>query len=102
VIEAVAVASGYSDSGLAKANYTITPTDNGDQYATRHRGLLFPRTPLRQVTSICSTHGFSTTTRVRPAPRLDNEPVGTPSLSGNARQFDSSYTDNGGEIYSVV
>jgi predicted dienelactone hydrolase len=28
--------------------------------------------------------------------------VGTPSLSGNARQFASSYTDNGGEIYSVV
>ena len=62
VIEAVAVASGYTNSSLATAGYVITPP--------RYRDLWFPQTPLLPATCRRSTHGFSTTTRALPARRL--------------------------------
>jgi hypothetical protein len=102
VIEALAVAPDYTDSGLAKANYTITPPSSG----TNTPPPSGPDVPSDATVAIdiqlldtwifdhdSGTPGTSTGT---------TSLVSTPSLSGSARQFASSYTDTGGEIYSVA
>ncbi|HUD13423.1 MAG TPA: chitobiase/beta-hexosaminidase C-terminal domain-containing protein [Terracidiphilus sp.] len=94
VIEAVAVAPGYTNSGLARADFVIKPSSSGPvvpSTATKSSG-------IHLLDTWIYNHDAGTTGTAVGTTSL----VGTPSLSGNARQFASSYTDNGGEIYSVV
>ena len=94
VIEAVAVAGGYTDSGVAKADYTITPPSSG------------PVVPSSATVAgdiqVLDTWIFNHDAGTPGTSAGTTSLVSTPSLSGNARQFISSYTDAGGEIYSVA
>jgi len=94
VIEAVAVAPGYTNSGLARADFVIKPPPSAPfvpSTATKSSG-------IHLLDTWIYNHDAGTTGTAVGTTSL----VGTPSLSGNARQFASSYTDAGGEIYSVV
>ena len=94
VIEAVAVASGYTNSSLAKAGYVITPPPvSGPVVPTN----AIVASDLQALDTWIFDHDPGTPGTAVGATSL----VSTPSLSGNARQFVSSYTDAGGEIYSV-
>ncbi len=102
VIEAVAVASDYADSGLAKANYTITPPSSGTN-TPPPSGPVVPSNAtaasnLQTLDTWIFNHDAGTPGTAVGATSL----VSAPSLSGNARNFLSSYTDYGGEIYSVA
>lgn len=102
VIEAVAVASNYTDSSLAKANYTITPPSSGTN-TPPPSGPVVPSNAtaasgLQMLDTWIFNHDAGTPGTAVGATSL----VSTPSLSGNARNFASSYTNNGGEIYSLA
>ncbi len=94
VIEAVAVASGYTNSSLAKAGYVITPPEvSGPVVPTN----ALAASDLQALDNWIFDHDPGTPGTAVGA----TSSVSTPSLSGNARQFVSSYTKAGGEIYSV-
>lgn len=95
VIEAVAFASGYTNSSLAKAGYVITPPAvSGPVVPTN----AIAASNLQALDTWIFNHDAGTPGAAVGATSL----VSTPSLSGDARQFVSSYTDTGGEIYSVA
>jgi hypothetical protein len=91
VIEAVAVAQGYESSGLARAQYVITPP-------------IGPAIPSNAV----SVAGV----QLQPNWEMVHDPgtsgssigqmtlVSEPSLSGEAAKFDTTFTNWGGELYS--
>jgi hypothetical protein len=92
-IEAIAVATGYTNSGLARADYVIAapkgPTipsnatsENQVQLLTGWRLKHDPGTP-----------GTSTGAMAV---------VSDPSLSGQAQQFYTTFTGSGGELYSLT
>jgi len=92
VIEAIAAETGYTNSGLARAAYTITmppPVIPPNAIAA---------SSVQGLDTWIFNHDAGTPGTATGATSL----VSTPSLSGNAREFASSYTDAGGEIYSVV
>jgi hypothetical protein len=94
VIEAIAVDPGFSNSGLARADYIITPPSSPGPSvppgATSSTGLqLLDNWHFNHDAGTPGTASGSTTL------------VSSPSLGGDARQFNSSYTGAGGEIYSV-
>jgi len=95
VIEAVAVASGYTNSSLAKAGYVITsPEVSGPVVPTN----AIAASDLQALDTWIFNHDPAT-----PGTAVgETSLVSTPSLSANARQFVSSYTNTGGEIYSVA
>jgi hypothetical protein len=92
VIEAIAVASGYATSGLARADYVIK----------------LPSGPSVPANAIAATE-----LQLHPNWRYNHDPgttgsatgvmtiVADPSLSGQAAEFDNSFLDWGGEIYHV-
>ena len=91
-IEAMAYASGYSNSGLARADYIIkAPT-----------GPTIPSNAIRQ-TDVQTLSNW----RIKHDPGTSGTSVGAmtlvsdPSLSGQAEQFDTTFTDWGGELYSL-
>jgi hypothetical protein len=92
-IEAMAVASGYGCSGLARADYVIKPPT----------GPTIPSNAISQ-TEVQTISGW----RIKHDPGTSGTSVGAmtlvsdPSLSGQAQQFDTSYTDWGGELYSLT
>lgn len=93
VIEALAVASGYTNSGLARTSYTVVA----------------PSSP-----SIPSNAIASTGTQLLSGWRIKHDPatsggatgamqvVADPSLSGQAQEFDTTYTNSGGLLYSLT
>lgn len=92
-IEAMAAAPGYANSGLARADYVIKlPT-----------GPTIPSDAISQ-TEVQTLSGW----RIKHDPGTPGTSVGAmtlvsdPSLSGQAQQFDTSYTDWGGELYSLT
>jgi len=93
VIEALALAPGYSKSGLARASYTITPPSKAPIPSN-----------ATAVTDIQTMPGW----RVKYDPRTNGTASGAmslisnPSLSGQAGEFDTTYTDYGGVLYSVT
>jgi hypothetical protein len=91
--EAVAVAPGYTKSGLARADYTIAPPSSGP--------VVPPNATASSDIQVLDTWHFNHDAGTPGTAVGESSLVGTPSLSGNARQFISSYTDSGGEIYSV-
>lgn len=106
VIEAVAVASGFTMSGPAMAGYVITPPPaSGPAPVAPTDPAPGPVIPANAIAAgnlqardtWIFNHDAGTPGTAVGATSL----VSTPSLSGNARQFVSSYTGAGGEIYSV-
>jgi hypothetical protein len=92
VIEAFAVETGYTNSGVARAGYTITlPPPVVPPNAIAASG-------VQVLDTWIGNHDAGTPGTATGATTL----VSTPSLSGSAREYASSYTDAGGEIYSVV
>ncbi len=93
VIEAVAVAQGYTSSGMARGDYVISLPAAG------------PTIPSDAI-SVTQIQTF-------PNWQMDHDPgtpgtavgsmslVGDPSLSGEAAEFNTAFTDWGGELYSV-
>ena len=92
-IEAIAVASGYTNSGLARADYVITA----------------PKGPTIPPNAISETQ-----VQLLPDWRMKHDPgtpgsstgamavVSDPSLSGQAQQFYTTFTGSGGELYSLT
>jgi Chitobiase/beta-hexosaminidase C-terminal domain len=92
-IEAVAVAAGYTNSGLARADYVITA----------------PKGPTIPPNAISQTQ-----VQLLPNWRIKHDPatpgtatgamavVSDPSLSGQAEQFYTTFTGSGGELYSLT
>jgi hypothetical protein len=93
VIEALAVAPGYSNSGLGRAQYEIVAP----------KGPTVPTNAIKQ-----------TDIHLQPNWKINHDPgtpgdstgsmsvVSDPSLSGQAERFDTTFTDAGGELYSLV
>lgn len=92
-IEAIAVATGYTNSGMARADYVIT-TPKGPTIppnATSETQVqLLPDWRLKHDTG---TPGTSTGAMAV---------VSDPSLSGQAQQFYTTFTSSGGELYSLT
>jgi len=93
-IEAIADASGYTSSGLARADYVITPPPP--------TGPVVPpgATASTDIQTLDTWH-FNHDPGTPGTAVGQSSLVSSPSLSGNTRQFVSSYTNAGGEIYSV-
>ncbi|MGB6689196.1 MAG: chitobiase/beta-hexosaminidase C-terminal domain-containing protein [Terracidiphilus sp.] len=92
VIEAVAVAQGYTSSGLARAQYVITPPLTG------------PTIPSDAIT-VAEVQLQPNWEKVHDPGTLGSSTgamtlVTEPSLSGEAAEFDTTFTDWGGELYS--
>jgi Chitobiase/beta-hexosaminidase C-terminal domain len=94
VIEALAASSGYSNSGLARASYVIATTSSGP--------------------SIPSNALKDTDIQLMPNWRIKHDPatggsatgsmsiVSDPSLSGQTAQYDTTFSNYGGILYSVT
>lgn len=93
VIKAVAVAPGFAISGSAKAAYTISATPSGP--------VIPPSAIASSNIEVLDTWHFNHDAGTPGTADGATSLASSPSLSGNARQFVSSYTDAGGEIYSV-
>jgi len=92
-IEAVAVAPGFANSGVAKEVYVIAPQSTGPVIPAD----AIASTDLQTLGTWHFNHDAGT-----PGSAVGKSGmVTTPSRSGSARQFVSSYTAAGGEIYSV-
>jgi hypothetical protein len=93
VIEALAVASGYSNSGLARGDYTIAPPSTP------------PVVPSNAIAAselqTLSTWNFEHDAGTPGSAVGETGLVGAPSLSGTAREFNTSFTGAGGERFSV-
>jgi hypothetical protein len=91
-IEAIAVASGYTTSGMARADYTITLPPTG------------PTIPSNAISE--AQLQLLPNWRIKHDPGTDGTSVGSmtvvgdPSLTGQAAEFNTSFTDWGGELYS--
>ena len=94
VIEAVAIASGYSYSGLARADYVISPPPS-------YGPVIPPTATASSELQALDTWHFNHDAGTPGAAVGETSLTGTPSLSGNARQFDSTFTGAGGEIFAV-
>jgi hypothetical protein len=93
VIEAVAVAPGYTSSGMARGDYVITPPTSSPNIPST-------ATAVSQIQTLSNW-------------QMDHDPatpgttvgsmsmVGDPSLSGETAEFNTAFTDWGGELYSV-
>jgi hypothetical protein len=93
LIEAIAVGAGGTPSGLARADYTIAPKSSGP--------VVPPNATASSDLQVLDTWHFNHDAGTPGTATGETSMVGTPSRSGSARQFNSSYTDAGGEIYSV-
>ena len=93
VIEAIAVAEGKTNSGFARGDYVITPPSTPPVVPSDAK----VNSGLHLLDTWHYNHDAGT-----PGTAVgDSGLIGAPSRSGTARQFASSFTDAGGEIYSV-
>jgi hypothetical protein len=92
-VQALAVASGYANSGIARADYSIV-TSKGPSIpsnAVKVSGVqLLPNWRIKHDSG---TPGTSTGVMTE---------VADPSMSGSAQQFSTSFTNGGGELYSLT
>jgi hypothetical protein len=91
-IEAIAVEAGYTSSGLARADYVITPPKGPtipSNATSETQVQLLPGWRMKHDTG---TPGSSTGAMAV---------VSDPSLSGQAQQFYTTFTSSGGELYSL-
>lgn len=93
VIEALAAAPGYANSGLARASYTIK-TPSGAQIPSNAISVNgIQAMPNWRIKHDPATGSTSSGSKVM---------VSDPSLSGQTAKFDTTFTNNGGELYSVT
>jgi hypothetical protein len=93
LIQAIAVAPDYAVSDLAKADYVITQLPAGPSIPAN----AITETQLQLLPNWKFNHDPGTIGSSTGAITL----VSAPSLSGEAARYGSSFTDWGGEIYSV-
>lgn len=92
VIEALAVAPGYSNSGLGMAQYDIIAPKGPTIPAN---AIQLPNVQLQQNWKISHDLGTPGTSTGHMSV------VSDPSLSGQAERFDTTFTNGGGELYSL-
>ena len=94
VLQAVAVAPSYSNSGMARASYVISTASKGPQipsYAIEEKQVqLLPNWRIKHDPA---TPGTSTGSRTL---------VSDPTLSGQTEKYYTTFTNSGGELYSVT
>jgi len=90
-IEALAIAPGYSNSGLARADYSITSPKGASIPANAAHETDLQLSPNWRIKHDPATPGTSTGVMTV---------VADPSVSGQAQRFDTSFTSGGGELYS--
>jgi hypothetical protein len=93
VIEAIAVDSGKTNSGLARGDYVITPPSTPP--------VISSNATVGGDLQVLDTWQFNHDAGTPGTAVGESSLVSAPSRSGNARQFNSSYTGAGGEIYSL-
>ncbi len=93
LIEAIAVAPDFTISSLARADYVITQLPVGPSVPSN----AITETQLQLLPNWKFNHDPGTVGSSTGALTL----VTAPSLSGEAAKYDSTFTDWGGEIYSV-
>lgn len=99
VIEAMATATGYTNSGLARASYTVVPTVVSPGSA----GAPIPANALH-IDMIQTMPGW----RTKHDPATGGSASGVmsmtnePTLSGQTAKFDTSYSSYGGVLYSIT
>jgi hypothetical protein len=91
-IEAVAVASGYNNSGLARADYVISSPKGATIPANAVSVKNVQLMPNWRIKHDPATRGSSTGAMAV---------VSDPSLSGEAQQFYTTFSNAGGELYSL-
>ena len=92
MLQAIAVASGYTNSGLAQASYVISIPKGPSipSYAISQQEIqLLPNWRIKHDSGTSGTSTGSMTL------------VSDPSLSGQAAKFHTTFTNAGGELYSV-
>jgi len=94
VLQAMAVAPAYSNSGLARASYVISTSSKGPSipsYAKVERQVqLLPNWRIKHDPATPGTSTGSMTT------------VSDPTISGQTEKYHTSFTNGGGELYSVT
>lgn len=96
VIQALATSSGYTNSGLARASYTIKTT-------TTSSGPSIPST-AKKISDIQTLSGW----RIKHDPATGGSANGSmnlvsnPTLSGQTARYDTSYSGYGGVLYSIT
>ncbi len=93
VIEALAASSGYSNSGLARASYVIAPPSGPTIPADALKDTEIQLMPNWRTKFDPATNGSASGAM---------SIVSNPSLSGQAAQFDTTFSDYGGVLYSVT
>jgi Chitobiase/beta-hexosaminidase C-terminal domain len=93
VIQAIAVASGYENSGLARADYVIKQASSGPTVPAN----AISATGLQAHSNWKFNHDPGTTG----SSSGEMSMVTDPSLSGEAAKFDTRFSDWGGEIYHL-
>jgi len=92
-LKAITAAPGYANSGLAQASYVISAANNGPSvpsYAIAEKEIqLLPTWRIKHDSGTPGTSSGSMTL------------VSDPSLSGQAAKIHTTFTDAGGELYSV-
>src|ERR1700677_2482523 len=86
-IQAVAVAPDYTDSGLAKANYTITPPSSGTNTPPPSGPVVPSDATVASDIHLLDTWIYNHDAGTPGTAVGTTSLVDTPSLSGNARQF---------------
>jgi hypothetical protein len=92
-IEAIAVASGYTNSGLARADYVISSPKSATIPPNATSETDVQLLPNWRIKHDPGTTGTSTGAMAV---------VSDPSLSGQAQQFYTTFTNSGGELYSLT
>lgn len=92
-VQALAVARGYANSGIARADYSIATSKGPSIPSNAIKVTSVQLLPDWQIKHDPGTPGTSTGVMTE---------VADPSLSGLAQRFDTSFTDGGGELYSLA
>ena len=92
-VQALAVAQGYANSGIARADYSIVTSKGPSIPSNAIKVSGVQSMPNWRIKHDPATPGTSTGVMTE---------VGDPSLSGLAERFDTTFTNGGGELYSLT
>jgi hypothetical protein len=92
VVQAMAVAPGYTKSGLALAQYVITTPKSAIIPPNATKQAAVHNMPNWRIKHDPATPGTSTGIMTM---------VSDPSMTGHAEKFDTTFTNGGGELYSL-
>jgi hypothetical protein len=92
-VQALAVAPGYANSGIARADYLIAASKGPSIPSNAIKVSSVQLMPNWRIKHDPATPGTSTGVMTE---------VADPSISGLAQRFDTSFTNGGGELYSLT